>query len=324
MSVAGLSLRDLEYVVAVGDLLHFGRAAERCGVSQPSLSIQIRRLEERFGTVLFERSARGVLVTPAGDALVGQARAVLREARRFVELAHGHTGTPAGTIRLGAIPTLGPYLFARILRPLRREYPELALILHEMRTAELVERLKAGDLDAAFLATPADAAGLELVPLFFEPFLLVHSPGADVARFGARHLNALPDDGLILLEEGHCLREQALDLCARRPAGTAGRHATSLETLRHMVAAEEGWSVVPLLSVPDPDPLEGLVEHTGFERGDVGRWVALGWRASSPRVCQFQALASFLAGTIPSWTLPRGGRVGVPETAGGVAAESRH
>lgn len=306
MSLSGLSLRDLEYMVAVADLRHFGKAAGRCGVSQPSLSIQIRRLEERFGLTLFERSARGVLLTPEGEALVAQARAVLQEAQRFVDLAQGHTELLAGSLRLGAIPTLGPYLFSRILRPLREEFSSLALILHEVRTAELVERLRSGEIDAAFLSPPVDVQGLVLEPIFFEPFLLIHAPGARVKQYRSRHLNALPSEGLILIEDGHCLRDQALALCSQRPAGSAGRHATSLETLRHMVAAGEGWSIVPALSVPDPDPLEGLVEYTDFERRDVGRWIALGWRASTPRLPQFKALLAFLAGVVPSWS--RSGR----------------
>ncbi|HSK38887.1 MAG TPA: LysR substrate-binding domain-containing protein [Arenibaculum sp.] len=315
MSLSGLSLRDLEYVVAIGDLHHFGKAADRCGVSQPSLSIQIRRLEERFGTTLFERSPRRVLVTPEGEALVAQARTVLQEAQRFVDLAHGHTERLSGPLRLGAIPTLGPYLFPRILRPLRKQFPELVLILHEFRTAELVERLKSGELDAAFLSPPLEAPGLVMQPIFFEPFLLIHAIGAEVAGYRSRNPNALPGEGLILIEEGHCLRDQALALCSRRPVGSVGRHATGLETLRHMVAAGEGWSIVPALSVPDPDPLGELIEYTGFERRDVGRWIVLSWRASAPCPQRFKALAAFLAGTIPFWSPPGGRPVVLPADA---------
>ncbi|WP_240002439.1 LysR substrate-binding domain-containing protein [Oleisolibacter albus] len=314
MTLAGLSLRDLEYVVAVADLHHFGKAAERCAVSQPSLSIQIRRLEERLAITLFERSARGVLLTPDGKRLVAQARIVLQEAQRFIDLAQGLAQGQAdllsGPLRLGAIPTLGPYLFPRLLRPLRQAFPRLQLILHEVRTQDLLEQLRAGEIDAAFLSPPVDAHGLVLEPLFFEPFLLAHSPGAAAADFGRLTLDSLPAEGLILLEEGHCLRDQALLLCSRRPAGSAGRHATSLDTLRHMVAAGEGWSILPALCIPDPDPLRDLLRQTPFDRPDVGRWISLAWRASSPRPWQFRTLAALVMDCAAGWCLADGRRLG--------------
>src|SRR3954468_191070 len=167
MNAAGLSLRDLEYVVAIADENHFGRAAERCNVSQPTLSVQVRKLEEALGLVLFERSNRRVLLTPAGQIIVRQARAVLAEAQRLLALASEGRGAPlTGRLVLAAIQTLGPYLFPLVLRPLREQYPLLMLSLSESRTAEIVEGLRDGRIDAALISLPLPLNGLAVAPLF--------------------------------------------------------------------------------------------------------------------------------------------------------------
>ena len=288
MTLAALSLRDIEYLVSVAEHRHFGRAAEACAVSQPTLSAQIQKLEALLGCAVFERTSRRVLVTAKGEAVLRQARAVLAEAHRLLDLARSQDGPLRGPCRIGAIPTLGPYLFPQILRPLRAAYPALELVLSEARTAELFDRLAAGTLDAALLSPPLPAEGLAEAALFFEPVLLACPPALRPA-LGKASLGALDPARLMLLEEGHCLRDQALALCGRIRPGWL--HATSLETLRHMIAAGAGYSLLPALALDDRPALSGLIEYMGFDDPQIGREIVLVWRASDPRDDQFRLLA---------------------------------
>ncbi len=300
-SLAGLSLRDLEYVVAVAEHRHFGRAAEACAVSQPALSAQIRKTEELLGVVLFERGRRGVTITGQGRALVAQARRILAEGHRLFTLARSQQGGLAGPLALAAIETLGPYLFPHILRPLRERYGALDLSLHEGRTARLLELLAEGELDLVLLSLPVHRTGLTAAPLFFEPFLFLHAPDEPLARRRPLALADLASERFLLLEEGHCLRGQALALCGLSH-GTGRRHAASLETLRHMVAVGAGYSVIPALAA-SPDPrLEGLVRCTPFDDPTAGREIALLWRSSDPREPEFTAFADFLRDIAPPGT----------------------
>jgi LysR family transcriptional regulator, hydrogen peroxide-inducible genes activator len=298
MSLAGLSLRDLEYLVAVADHLHFGHAAAACAVSQPALSGQIRKVEELLQVPLFERGRRRVVVTRRGEAVVRQARRVLAEARRLVDLAKGFEEPLAGPFALGAIATLGPYLFPHLLGPLRRRFPRAELVLSEARTAELLDALAAGDLDAALVSLPIRREGLSLAALFFEPFLLVHPPDHPLASSRPLTVGGLAPDKLLLLEEGHCVRDQALALCGALGAQER-RHATGLETLRHMVAAGAGYSIVPALAATPHAMLDGMVRYTPFDEADAGRTVALVWRATDPREEQFGLLARFVREVVP-------------------------
>lgn len=316
MNLSGLSLRDLEYVVAVAELRHFGRAAERCAVSQPSLSAQIRKLEEALGLSLFERTSRKVLLTPRGEAIVAQARTILEEARRLLALADGSDGTLTGRLRLAAIHTLGPYLFPHILPELRSSWPDLTLILSEGRTDGLLEELRDGRLDAVLLALPVEGDGLTAEPLFFEPFLLAHPAGHRLRATPGLSLNDLDPAELLLLEEGHCLRDQALAACGLSARG-GGVHATGLETLRHMVAAGAGCTLMPVLAVKgavkgaargEDDraaTVGGLVEYRPFEgTRPPGRVVGLVWRASDPRDRGLRQLADLLRRDLPAGTEP--------------------
>lgn len=298
MSLAGLSLRDLEYLVAVADHRHFGHAAAACAVSQPALSGQIRKVEELLQVPLFERGRRRVVVTRRGEMVVRQARRVLAEARRLVDLAKGFEEPLAGPFALGAIATLGPYLFPHLLGPLRRRFPRVELLLSEARTAELLDALAAGDLDAALVSLPVRREGLALADLFFEPFLLVHPPGHPLASLRPLTVDGLMPDRLLLLEEGHCLRDQALALCGALGAQER-RHATGLETLRHMVAAGAGYSILPALAATPHAMLDGMVVYTRFDQADAGRTVALVWRATDPRGDLFEVLASFVREVAP-------------------------
>jgi len=288
MTLAALSLRDIEYLVSVGEHRHFGRAAEACAVSQPTLSAQIQKLEALLGCAVFERTSRRVLVTAQGEIILRQARAVLAEAHRLLDLARSQEKPLSGPCRIGAIPTLGPYLFPQILRPLRSTYPALELVLSEARTAELLDRLATGTLDVALLSPPLPADGFVQAALFFEPFLLACPPAFRPAAATAA-LGRLDPDRLLLLEEGNCLRDQALALCGHVRPGRL--HGTSLETLRHMIAAGAGYSLLPALALDDRPGLDGLIGYFGFDDPRVGREIALVWRASDMRGDQFHLLA---------------------------------
>ncbi|GJE25705.1 LysR substrate-binding domain-containing protein [Methylobacterium organophilum] len=303
MNLSGLSLRDLEYVVAVADEGHFGRAAERCNVSQPTLSVQVRKLETALGLTLFERSNRRVLLTTAGQAIVRQARIVLGEAQRLLALATEGRGSPlTGRLVLAAIQTLGPYYFPLVLRRLRQDFPLLSLALSEARTAEILDGLRDGRIDAALISLPVAASGLTLSPLFVEPFLLTCPADHALAHGGALRATDIAGPDLLLLDEGNCLRDQTIAACGAGSA--AGRHATSLETLRSMVAAGAGYTLLPALAVPPgPDP-SGLTVTRAFDLDGPGRTVALAWRSSDPRADGLEHLAAFFRAHAPPATAP--------------------
>lgn len=298
-SLAGLSLRDLEYAQAVAELRHFGHAAERCGVSQPALSEQIRKLEAILGVTLFERTRRRVAPSASGVALLAQIERVMVEARHLLALSHGQPDGLAGTLALGAIETLGPYYLPGLLRLFRTERPELALRLTEARTARLIERLGDGALDLVLLAAPVPRAGLTAIPLFFEPFLLAAPPGHALAGLPHLKLDELPAKDLLLLEDGHCLRDHALLLCNAKPVT---RHATGLETLWQMIAAGEGYSLLPGLAVAARPELRDLVVCRPLDDAGAGREIVLAWRASDPRDAAFRDLAGLLAASRPPGT----------------------
>ncbi len=300
-TLAGLSLRDLEYAVAVDELRHFGRAAEHCGVSQPALSEQVRKLEGLFGFPLFERSKRGVAPTPRGEALLWQAGLVVREARGLLDMAQAEAGLLTGTLRLGVIATLGPYYMPRVLRDVRERFQELVLRVQEGRTAELIEALQLGRLDAVLVALPAVAEHLQGEALFDEPFRLACPSGHRLESLPRIRLEDLAGPDLLLLEEGHCLRNQALALCHMRWQGQEVRFASSLEMLRHMIAAGEGYSLLPLLAVQDRPDLDGLVRVRTLD-APAGRMIGLVWRGTDPRRDELAEFAAFLRATAPEGT----------------------
>lgn len=292
MSLAGITLRDLEYLVAVADLRHFRQAAERCGVSQPGLSAQIAKLEERLGAPVFERG-RAVLLTPFGEAVTAQARVVLAEARRLVDLGEQWRGDLAGPLRMASIETVGPYLFPLILRPLREAYPKVQFRLSEGRTAGLTAELLAGGIDLLLASTPLGDDRLAEADLYVEPFVLACAADHPLATGVAPPVVDFGMDGLLLLDEGHCLRDQALAVCGR--SAPAARHATGLETLRHMIAAGEGWTLMPRLAARDSDA-GSLVRYIGLGPDGPGRRIGLVWRTSDPRGPRFTELAGRLRG----------------------------
>ncbi|NGZ87059.1 LysR substrate-binding domain-containing protein [Duganella aceris] len=288
MSLSGINLRDFEYVIAVAELGSFVKAAERCHVSQPSLSIQINKLEDRLKVVIFERTTRRNIITPQGRELIEQMRKVLREADQLLAMT-GDSGLPfGGTLRLSAIATLGPYYFPHVLQGLRRAYPDLALVLSEGKTDELIVALSNGEVDAILISPPFADAGLQSAPLFREPFVMASPSGHHAnADQGCGWQGLAPNDRL-LLSEGHCLRDQAIAACS--DVSASNRHATSLETLKYMVAAGEGCTLMPALAASE---VAGLV-YTPLTGTAYARTIALAWRRSDPRGAELAQLASHL------------------------------
>jgi len=280
-----MNLRDLQYLVALADHRHFGRAAAACFVSQPTLSTQVRKLEEELGVVLVERAPRKVMLTPAGEEMVARARRVLAEVEQMKEAARRTQDPEAGTLRLGIFPTLGPYLLPHVMPLLRERFPRLELLLVEEKTPVLLERLQQGKLDAALLALPLHDEQLHVEPLFEEPFVLAVPAGHALAGAPAVDMADLADERLLLLEDGHCLRDQALDVC--RLSGASEKtefQATSLETLRQMVAAGVGITLLPTLAVKPPVARSDDIRLLSFEDADPpSRRIGMAWRRSSAR-----------------------------------------
>jgi LysR family hydrogen peroxide-inducible transcriptional activator len=297
ITLAGLSLRDLEYAMAVSQERHFGKAALRCGVSQPALSEQIRKLEGLLGVALFERGRRGVQVTQQGEALLERAERVLAEAHGLVEMARGAAEPHASTLHVAAIQTLGPYYLPFLLRELRAATPQLALRFSEGQTDPLLELLRGGAIDVLLAALPLPEDGLELAPLFREPFVLVCPTGHRLAARESVGLGDLAAPDLILLEEGHCLRDQALALCSA--ANPRARYATSLETLWHMIAAGEGFSLLPALSLAGRQAISDLVTCRALPEPDASRTITLAWRTTDPRGSEFRHMAELLRASLP-------------------------
>lgn len=286
MNVAGLNLRDLEYVVTVADLRHFGRAAQSCAVSQPTLSAQIRKLEEFLGVEIFERSARQVLVTPRGTELVAQARRVLEEARRLAVIAQ-EAGEPlTGAFRLGVLDTLGPYLVPLLLHPLRNRFPRLRLLIQEGRGSALAAALERGEADAVLLAAPPHGQEPTVLALCREELVLAVPRDHPLATAPQVTAADVPVDQLILPAEGHCLRDQVLALLparARLVRPDDDLQAASLETLRQMVAAGIGCGFLPQLAVQVGSLLDDMVAYRRLA-GAPGRDVILAHRASFGRI----------------------------------------
>jgi LysR family hydrogen peroxide-inducible transcriptional activator len=279
-----MNLRDLRYLVALADERHFGRAAERCYVSQPTLSAQVRKLEEYLGVPLVERQPRRVTLTSAGEKIVERARRLLLEADAIVELAKTDRDPLSGAIKLALIPTVGPYLLPHVARRLRKDLPRLKLMLYEFQTAPLLEKLRAGEIDMGVLALPVPLDGLEAEPLYDEPFTLAVPSGHRLADHERVKVDDLKGETLLLLEDGHCLRDQALEVCSRiRVHEEQDYRATSLETLRQMVAAGHGVTLLPQLAAESPvGGVRGL-RAKPFARPAPSRTIGAVWRKSTTR-----------------------------------------
>jgi LysR family hydrogen peroxide-inducible transcriptional activator len=300
MNISALTLRDLEYLVAVADRRHFGKAAEACHVSQPALSAQIRKVEDFLDVQLFERSNRNVVITPIGEQVARQARIVLEEAGKIATLVRETSEPLAGALRLGAIATLGPYLMPHLLVPLRKRFPKLELLMKEGLTDQLIDDLRDGALDAVLAAPTFNTDGLRVIPLFEEPFLLAAPKGHELASRPLVRPRDLNSEDMVLLEDGHCLRNQTVEVC---PSNRRGKfrefQATSLETLRHLVASGFGYSLMPRLAVNTNDRLKNLITYRPFDGKAVGRNIVMVCRERFGRMNDVDTLAAFIRENLP-------------------------
>ncbi|MEO6124390.1 MAG: LysR substrate-binding domain-containing protein [Ilumatobacteraceae bacterium] len=302
-----MNLRDLQYLVAVDDHRHFRKAAEACFVSQPTLSTQIKKLETELGVGLIERNPGHVMLTDAGRQVVARARIMLREADTIVEIARLTRDPESGSLRIGLFPTLAPYLLPHVMPQLRREFPRLELLLVEEKTEEVLAQLRDGKLDAAVLALPVHDDQLHQEFLFDEDFLLAVPTGHHLAAsLNDATLDSMMGESLLLLEDGHCLRDHALEVCQLAGASERrGFRATSLETLRQMVAAGVGITLLPQLAVQPPVAVSHDIQLIHFAEPVPRRQIAMFWRTTSalneflPRVAAvFRNLPAGLASTL--------------------------
>lgn len=262
--------------------MHFGRAAAASFVSQPTLSTQIKKLEEELGVSLVERAPRKVMLTPAGREAAERARRIVAEVEQMKEAARRSQDPEAGTVKLGIFPTLGPYLLPHVVPAIRARFPQLELLLVEEKSDVLLQRLREGKLDAGLLALPIDEDQLHVEFLFEEPFVLAVPEHHPLAARTSLTLAELSNQKLLLLEDGHCLREQALEVCRLSGANEKSEfRATSLETLRQMVAAEVGMTLLPTLAVKPPVARSDNIHLLGFSDSHPSRRVAMVWRKSS-------------------------------------------
>lgn len=288
-----MNLRDLRYLVAVAEHRHFGRAAEASFVSQPTLSTQLKKLERELGIQLVERSSRGVMLTDVGEEVAERARLILGEADEIRSLARRAQDPEAGTVRLGLFPTLAPYLLPHVVPDVRAAFPALELLLVEEKTEVVLERLRKGRLDVGVLALPVADDQLHVEPLFTEDFVLAVPADHPLAAAGSVDVSLLEDEHLLLLEEGHCLRDQALEVCRLHGAQErSGFRATSLETLRQMVAAGVGITLLPELAVQPPVSPSPDIALVRFVEPVPRREIAMLWRRTNPYRDFFPRLAA--------------------------------
>lgn len=281
-----MTLTDLRYIVALARERHFGRAAEKCHVSQPTLSVAVKKLEEELGVSVFERNTAELRVTPVGEQIVAQAERVLAEAGKVKELADQGKDPLAGPLRLGVIYTIGPYLLPRLIPVLHRRAPRMPLLIQENYTARLTEALKRGDLDVIVISLPYAQSGLATQPLYEEPFRVVMPAAHPWAAEPTIAAQRLADESFLLLGAGNCFRDQVLEVCPRlSQAGGLQRtlEGSSLETIRHMVASGSGITVLPSSAADLLPTTQPLLAVRPFTPPQPARRVALAWRLSYPR-----------------------------------------
>lgn len=294
--MADIKLKDLRYLVAIADTGHFGKAAERCFVSQPTLSAQLKKLEDYLDVQLVERQPRRALLTPAGAEIVARARRILDASDEVVEIARSHKDPLAGRVRVALLPTIGPYLLPLVAPKLRKALPRLELMLYEHQTAPMLEKIRAGDIDLGILALPIDADGFVTRRLYDEEFVVAAAANQPIAAKKQVKIEDLDGATLLLLDEGHCLRDQALDVCSHiKTREKQDFRATSIETLRQMVAAGAGVTLLPELatrgSYAQP---RGLILRP-FAKPAPTRQIGAIWRKSHPRLAALEAICKIIA-----------------------------
>lgn len=283
-----MNIRDLEYLIALAEHKHFRRAAESCNVSQPTLSGQIRKLEDELGTILLERTSRKVLFTQAGLTLVEQAKAVLREVKVLKEMASNQGKDMSGPLHVGIIPTLGPYISPIIVPTLKEEFHDLELYIYELQTNQLLDQLESGQLDCGIISFVKESEPFIEVPIFNEEMYLVVPEEHEWAKLDKLDIDLLKNRELLFLDGGHCLRTHTLDYCLSIGAKENPHFkATNLETLRNMVAANVGLAVIPKLAAK---PTEG-VRYLPFDNPKPFREVGMVYRPGSPLRARYERLA---------------------------------
>lgn len=292
-----MTLTELKYIVAVAREKHFGHAAEACFVAQPTLSVAIKKLEDELGVVIFERGGAEISVTPLGAQIVAQAERVLQQTAAIREIATQNKDPLAGPLRLGIIYTIAPYLLPPLVSRMIETVPQMPLVLQENFTVRLIEMLRQGELDAAIMALPFPEQGLMVQPLYDEPFVVAlpkHHPWAGRSSISAQELKS---ETMLLLGNGHCFRDQVLEVCpemSRYATGGDGIARTfegsSLETIRHMVASGIGITVLPQASVPDMHIKDGMLRYVPFEQPQPSRRVVIAWRKSFTRSAAIDAV----------------------------------
>jgi LysR family transcriptional regulator, hydrogen peroxide-inducible genes activator len=291
-----IKLKDLRYLVAVADTRHFGRAAEKCFVSQPTLSAQLKKLEDYLGVQLIERQPKNVTLTEAGEQIVARARRILEASEEVVTLARAHRDPLAGRLRVAFLPTIGPYLLPRVSQPLRKTLPRLELRLYEYQTGPMLEKLETGEIDLGILALPVDTEGLEARELYTEAFTVAVPDQHRLAKRESVRVSDLEGETLLLLEDGHCLRDQALEVCSH--VGTQEKQdfrATSLETLRQMVATGAGITLLPELAARGAYGNARGVTIRPFAKPTPVRQIGGVWRKTSARRAAIDALCNIIA-----------------------------
>ena len=290
-----MTLTELRYIVTLAQESHFGRAAERCHVSQPTLSVGVKKLEDELGVLIFERTKSAVRLTPVGEGIVTQAQKVLEQAQSIRELAQAGKNQLASPLKVGAIYTVGPYMFPHLIPQLHRVAPDMPLYIEENFTHILRDKLRTGELDAIIIALPFQEADVLTLPLYDEPFYVLmpaNHPWSKKQTIDAEMLN---DKSLLLLGEGHCFRDQVLEACPTTRKGEAPSHTTvessSLETIRHMVASGLGVSILPLSAVDSHHYSPGVLDIRPVTAPVPFRTVAIAWRASFPRPKAIEVLA---------------------------------
>jgi LysR family hydrogen peroxide-inducible transcriptional activator len=294
--MADLKLKDLRYLTAVADTRHFGRAAAACFVSQPTLSAQLRKLEAYLGVQLIERQPKRVALTQAGEAVVASARRMLEAGDEIVALAHGWRDPLAGRLRVAFLPTIGPYLLPLAASKVRKTLPRLELMLYEYQTGPMLEKLRNGELDVGILALPVSHEGLATRRLYQEPFVLALPEQHPLTARAQARVSDLDGQTLLLLEDGHCLRDQALAVCARSDVHEKQDfRATSIETLRQMVATGAGVTLLPALATRGAYGHARGLKILPFAKPAPMRQIGAVWRKSSARVPAIEAICALLA-----------------------------
>ena len=285
-----MTLTELRYITAVARERHFGRAAEACFVSQPTLSVAVRKLEDELGVLLFERNASEVSVTPAGEKIVEQALRVLEEAEVIKQIAAQGKDQLAGPLRLGAINTIGPYLFPALIPNLHEMAAQMPLFVEEDSTAALTEKLKQGRLDVILVSQPYDEPGILTLPLYEEPFVVLLPASHPLCAYKTIDHRQLANESMLLLGSGNCFREQVIEACPECIAGDGSENmlqhtvvGSSLETIRHMVASGMGITVLPCTAAGADRYSQRLVTIRRFPEPVPSRQVALAWRKTFPR-----------------------------------------